>query len=154
MQRSHFATLTFTNYHSVRVGSRRVDKYPQDTFTHAMNQTTLKNKNHRTLAHIEVDSRGVHRITDHHHRLLGFYDPRTNRTTDHHHRLVGYGYLLPKLIRGDLAEEGGAGTIQPKPPLTPQQAHRASERRAKVQDRIKDATTAYQKKLKDLRTDL
>jgi hypothetical protein len=117
-------------------------------------KTTLKTKHHRVLAYIEIDSRGVHRILDHGHRTLGYYDPRTNRTTDRHHRLIGYGYLLPRLIPADLAEEGGAGTIQPEKPLTPAQSRRESERRAKVQDRIQATRTTYQKKLQDLRADL
>ena len=116
-----------------------------------LNRTPLKTKNHRTLAYVEVDSRGVHRITDDQHRLLGYYDPRTNRTTDRHHRLVGYGYLLPKLIPAELAEDGEAGIIKP---LTPAQSRREAERRSKVQDRIKDTTKAYQMKLQDLRGDL
>jgi hypothetical protein len=117
-------------------------------------KTTLKTKHHRILAHVEIDSRGVHRITDHHHRTLGYYDPKTNRTTDRHHRIVGYGYLLAKLIPADLAEEGGAGTIPPTKPLTPAQSRREADRRAKVQDRIKKTTATYQQKLTDLRADL
>lgn len=116
-----------------------------------MNQTTLKNKNHRTLAHIEVDSRGVHRITDHHHRLLGYYDPRTNRTTDHHHRLVGYGYLLPKLIPADLAEDNDNGIIKP---MTPAQANKEAKRKQGIQQRVQGEQRRSADKLRDLRAKL
>jgi hypothetical protein len=120
-------------------------------------KTTLKTKHHRILAHVEIDSRGVHRITDHGHKTLGYYDPRTNRTTDRHHRVVGYGYLLPRLIQADLAEEGGAGTIQPqkpKKPLTPQQMHRASERRSKVSQDMSAENNRHADRMRDLRDKL
>ncbi len=130
-----------------------MSKYQMTTITDPT-KTTLKTKHHRILAHVEIDSRGVHRISDHCHITLGYYDPRTNRTTDAQHRLLGYGFLLPKLISVDLAEEGGAGTIPPEKPLTPAQNRREAGRRAKVQGRIKQAATDYQTKLHDLRSKL
>ncbi|MXQ10947.1 hypothetical protein [Microvirga makkahensis] len=119
-----------------------------------MSKTTLKSKSHRVLAHIEIDSRGVHRITDHGHKTLGYYDPRTNRTTDRNHRLVGYGYQLPRLIPADLAEEGGAGTIQPQPPLSPKQSRARAERQQRIQQQVQQEKTRSAEKLRDLRTKL
>lgn len=133
-----------------------LSKYRMTTIT-GPTKTTLTTKRHRLLAHVEIDSRGVHRITDHHHRTLGYYDPRTNRTTDHHHRIVGYGYLLAKLIPADLAEEGGAGTIQPtkpKKPLTPAQSRRASERRSKVSQDMSAENNRHSDRMRDLRDKL
>jgi hypothetical protein len=136
----------------------RTAKYTQDHhhLRHVM-KTTLKTKHHRILAHVEIDSRGVHRITDHHHRTLGYYDPRTNRTTDRHHRVIGYGYLLAKLIPADLAEEGGAGTIQPtkpKKPRTPQQMRRASERRSKISQDMGAEANRHADRMRSLRDKL
>lgn len=119
----------------------------------SMPKTPLKTKNHRVLAYIEVDSRGRHTIYDHTHRILGYYDPRTNRTTDRVNRIVGYGYLMAALIPGELAEDGG-DTIKPKPPLTPEQARREADRRASVQKQIRDETLSSGKKRRDLQAKL
>lgn len=130
-----------------------LSKYRMTTIT-GPTKTTLTTKHRRLLAHVEIDSRGVHRITDHHHRTLGYYDPRTNRTTDRHHRVVGYGYLLAKLIPADLAEEGGAGTIQPKKPLTPAQSRQEAQRRTQVQKQMARTSATYADKMQDYRDKL
>lgn len=121
---------------------------------YVMARTTISTRNHRILAYIEVDARGVHQITDRNHRTLGFYDPRTNRTTDQHKRIVAYGYALPRLLRGDLDENGQAGISQPEPPLSPAQTKVEAERRAKVQQRVRDAQVVCKKKVQDLRSQL
>lgn len=133
-----------------------MSKYRMTTIT-GPTKTTLTTKHRRLLAHVEIDSRGVHRITDHHHRTLGYYDPRTNRTTDRHHRLIGYGYQLPRLIPAGLEEEGGAGTIQPtkpKKPLTAQQMRRASERRSKVSQDMSAENNRHADRMRSLRDKL
>ncbi|MCB5177589.1 hypothetical protein [Microvirga lenta] len=115
--------------------------------------TILKNRNHRVVAHIEIDSRGIHTITDQYHRALGYFDPRTNRSSDRHHRVIGYGYLLAKLVPADLSEEE-AGVIKPKKPLSPEQTMRAAEKRTQVQKQISKAQVQHADKLRDLRDKL
>src|SRR5690242_3670361 len=40
-------------------------------------KTPLTSAQHRIVAYVEVDSQGRHTISDRHHRLLGFFDPKT-----------------------------------------------------------------------------
>ncbi len=44
-----------------------------------------------------------------------------------------------------------AGTIEPKPPLTPAKARREAERKAKIDRRVRDAQAACARKVADLR---
>jgi hypothetical protein len=107
-----------------------------------------KTPNHRIAAYVTIDARGVHTISDEHHRLLGRYDPRTNRTSDRHHRLVGYGCLIAKLVPG-LTED--SGVIKPKPPRTPEQSRRDNQRRAEAQRQIGDERDRHAEKMRGLR---
>ncbi len=81
-----------------------------------MKTTTLESITNQTIAHVEIDSQGIHRISFDR-KTLGYYDPRTNRTSDRMHRVMGYGYQLPRLIDANLAEEG-AGIIKPQKPFS------------------------------------
>ena len=47
-----------------------------------------------------------------------------------------------------------AGTIEPKPPLTPEKAQRAPERKSGVSKRVRERQSACAKKPRDLRPDL
>ena len=47
-----------------------------------------------------------------------------------------------------------AGAIEPKPPLTPETARRAPERKAGASKRIRERQSACAKKPRDLRPDL
>ena len=118
-----------------------------------MPTSTLKTRNHHIVAYVAIDARGVHKITDQHHRILGYYDPRTNRTTNQHHKIIGYGCLLAKLIPADLSEDG-AGIVQPRKPLTPDQSRREAKRQAEVQQRIYDEQARSSEKVRELRAKL
>ena len=48
----------------------------------------------------------------------------------------------------------GAGTVEPKPPLTPEEARREAQRKVKVNKRIQDAQSACAKRLRELRSKL
>ena len=47
-----------------------------------------------------------------------------------------------------------AGTIKPKPPLTPAQSRREAERNARIEQRVRDAQAACARKVADLRSKL
>ncbi len=47
-----------------------------------------------------------------------------------------------------------AGTIEPKPPLTPEKARRGAERKAAVSKRIRERKSARVREPRDLRSDL
>jgi hypothetical protein len=119
-----------------------------------MTHTTISNRHHRIVAYIEVGVRGIHRVTDQHHRTLGYYDPRTNRTTEGHRRIVAYGYALPRLLQGDLHEDGEAGIVKPEPPLAPLKARAESDHLEKVQKCDRDAQASCGTKVQDLRSQL
>ena len=55
---------------------------------------------------------------------------------------------LCELLRDD------AGTIKPKPPMTPNQSRREAERKAKLGQRVRDAQAACAKKVADVRAKL
>lgn len=116
-------------------------------------KSPLKSPNHWVLAYVSVDHRGVHTITDQQNRVLGYFDPRTNRTTNRHHRTIGLGFQLPRLLPGDLSEDG-AGIIKPTPPMSPAQGDREAQRRVGVQDRLHDEQRRHAQKVADLKAKL
>lgn len=124
----------------------------QSRSKYRMRKLILKSPTHATVAFIEIEPNGVHRILDANHRVLGHFDPRTNRTTDCSHKLVGYGYLLPALLSAGVSE--AAGTRGPQAPQSPEQAKRASDRKAKVNDRISDEQRRHKERLDHLRDEL
>jgi hypothetical protein len=115
-----------------------------------MNTITLKSKAHQTLAYVEIDSRGIHRISGYDHKTLGYYDPRTNRTSDRMHQVIGYGYQLPRLLDTGLTEEG-AGIIEPLKPLDARELAKRNERQAKVAQDVQDETKRHADRVRDLR---
>lgn len=142
-----------------------------------MKKTALTTANHRVVAYVTVDARGVHTITDYRHRVLGYYDPRTNRTTNRTHRIVGYGYQLPRLVGGLderlhevdhgedlLAEVKPQGPTKPKapvapqsggiPPMTPKQARKEATRKQNVQDKISKERQRSSERQAELRAQL
>jgi hypothetical protein len=115
-----------------------------------MKAATLKSKTHQTIAHVEIDSRGMHQISGYDHKTLGYYDPRTNRTSDRMHRVIGYGYQLPRLLDTGLTEEG-AGIIEPLKPLDARELAKRNERHAKVAQDVQDETKRHADRVRDLR---
>ena len=115
-----------------------------------MSKTILKSKAHQTLACVEIDSRGIHRISGSDHKTLGYYDPRTNRTSDRMHRVIGYGYQLPRLIDASLTEEG-AGIVKPVKPLGAKEVQKRNEHQAKVSQNVQDERKRHADRMRDLR---
>ena len=121
-----------------------------------MTRQIIRSRTHRVLAHIAIDHHGVHTISDAKQKILGRFDPRTNRTFDRVGRIVGRGYLLPALIQDDLHEEDLAVVEEEesgKPP-TAVQVSAKNKRRLAIQQQVRTEQGRSSSRLRDLQTKL
>jgi hypothetical protein len=63
-----------------------------------MSTQTLKDNRNSTIGYIETRSDSTEVGKDALHRIVGNYDPKTNKTKDARHSNVGEGNLLSSLI--------------------------------------------------------
>ena len=58
----------------------------------------LKDKHYNIIGYIDEQPDGTLVAKDHNFRVLGYYDPRSNRTSNSTFNPVGYGNLLTTLF--------------------------------------------------------
>ncbi|WP_198086379.1 hypothetical protein [Variovorax sp. E3] len=64
-----------------------------------MNRQILRDRLSLIIGFIDTDPRGKQTGRDASSRIVGYYDPRTNKTMDAQSRIIGSGNLLASLIR-------------------------------------------------------
>ncbi len=133
--------------------------------------TVLRTRTHHPIAVVEIDDSGIHTIKDARtHRVLGTYDPRTNRTRGRTGATLGWGYLLPRLIATEIDEteideteideteiedpDLSLSEASSEGPLSPEQAQRRAHKRSEIARKIQDERLTSSDRVKDLKTRL